>query len=105
LYLLRVILEGQKADPSENGLKSCSSNVTPVEHPVKFAAIDEITFERREEYLRRVTEDDNTQGYGELLHVDAPLDLCPSPISNLENAVAEYDGIDEQMGDCAPEAQ
>lgn len=46
-YLLRVVLEGQKADPSENGLKSGGGNVAPVEHPVELAAIDEVAFERR----------------------------------------------------------
>jgi len=44
---LRVILESQKADPTEERLERGRGDVTPVQHPVELGAIDEITLKGR----------------------------------------------------------
>lgn len=79
--------------------------MAPVEHPVEFGAIDEVALERRQKYLRGIAEDDDAQGYRKVLHVHGPLDPGPAPVADVQEAVADDDDVDEEMGHRAPEAQ
>lgn len=60
-HLLRVILEGEKADVTEAGLEYRSGYVGPVKHPVELGAIYHVALERGQEYLRGVREDNDAQ--------------------------------------------
>lgn len=82
-----------------------SGDVRPVQHAVEFAPVDHVAFERWQENLRSVAEHDDSHCDREFVHVDGPADLTPSPIAGAEQAVAEDDDINEQMGHCAPERQ
>lgn len=105
LYLLRIILEGKEADPSKYGFEGCRGNVAPVEHPVELAAVLEVALKRRQEDLRGVAEDDDAKGNRKCFHIDTPLDLRPAPVADLQDAVANYDGVNEQMSHRAPKTQ
>jgi len=59
--LLRVILEGQKADVPESSLKHCSRDVRPVQHPIELGAVDHVALEGGQKDLRGVREDNHTQ--------------------------------------------
>lgn len=104
-HLLRVVLEGEEADPAEYRLEGRRGYMAPVEHPVELAAIYEVTLERRQEDLRRVAEDDYAKGNRKCLHIERPLDLRPAPVADLQDAVADYDRVYEQVSHRAPEAQ
>lgn len=82
-HLLGVILECQKAQIAEQRFEYGGRNVRPVQHPFEFRAIDHVTFERGQKYLRCVGENDDAQRYRKVLHVDAPLDFRPAPIADL----------------------
>lgn len=60
-HLLCIVLEGQKADIPESGLKHSSRYVRPVQHPVEFGAIDHVALERGQKDLGGVREDDDAQ--------------------------------------------
>lgn len=104
-HLLRVVLEREEAHVAEQRLEYGGRDVAPLEHPVELGPVDEVTLERGQEYLRRVAEHDHAQRYGEVFHVDGPLDLAPAPVGQLEHAVPEYDDVDEYVRHGAPEAQ
>lgn len=74
-HLLGVILECQKAQIAEQRLEYGGRNMRPIQHPFEFRAIDHITFECWQKYLRCVREDNDTQRYWEILHIDAPFDF------------------------------
>lgn len=79
-HLLRVVLERQKAHVAEQRLEYGGQDVAPLQHPVELGSVRQVTLERGQEYVRRVTEHDHSQRYGEVLHVDGPLDLTPAPV-------------------------
>lgn len=103
--MLRVVLEGQEADPAEQGLERGRGDVAPVEHPIELGAIDEIALEGRQEDLRRVAEDNYAERDGKVLHVDRPLHLRPAPVTDLQDAVTDDDRVDEEVRHRAPEAE
>ena len=98
-------MERKKADPAEYRFESRGGNVAVIQHPVKLAAIDHVAFERRQEYLRRVAEDDDAKWDRECFHIDTPLDLRPAPVAYFQNTITKYDRIDEQVRHRAPKAQ
>lgn len=104
-HLLRVVLEGQKTDPAEERFECSRGDVTPVQHPIELGAIDEIALEARQEDLRRIAEDNHAKRDREVLYVDRPLHLRPTPVTNLQDTVTDDDRVDEEVRHCAPEAQ
>lgn len=104
-HLLRIVLEGQKADPAEERLERSRGDVAPVQHPVELGAIDEIALEGRQEDLRRIAEDNHAERDRKVLYVDRPLHLRPAPVTNLQDAVTDDDRVDEEVRHRAPEAQ
>ena len=55
--------------------------------------------------MRRVAEDNDAQEDGEVLEVETPLDFAPTPLRQFEQAVAEDNGVDDQVRHGAPETQ
>jgi len=46
-HLLRIVLECQEADPTKERFECGCSDVTPIQHPIKLGAIDQIAFKGR----------------------------------------------------------
>ena len=53
---------------------------SPVKHAFELRRVDHVAFERWEEDLRRVAEDDDAQRDGERQDVDAEGHLSPTPL-------------------------
>lgn len=77
----------------------------PLEHPDELGAINEIPFEGREEDLRRVAEDNHAEGDGEVVQVQRDLHFGPAPLGDEEETEGEDDGVDEEVGHGAVEAE
>lgn len=104
-HLLRVVLEGEEAHVAEDCFEGGCCDVRPVQHPVELGPIDHVPFECGQEDLRRVREDDDSEGNGELAHVDAPSHATPAPLGDLQQAVGHDNSVDDQVSHGAPEGQ
>lgn len=104
-HLLGVVLERKEADVAEYGLEDCSRDVAPVQHPLELRPVDEVTFQCGEEDLGRVREHNNSKRNREVFEIQSPLNLAPSPLRKIEQAIAEDDDVDEDVGHGAPEAE
>jgi len=58
-HLLRIVLECQEADPTKKRFECGRSDVTPIQHPIKLGAIDQIAFKGRQEDLRCIAKDNH----------------------------------------------
>lgn len=52
-----------------------------------------------------VGEYDDAKTDRKVLEIDGPFNFRPTPVADLQEAVAHDDGVDEQMGHRAPERQ
>lgn len=104
-HLLGVVLEGEEADVAEEGLEDGGPDVRPVEHPLELRGVLHVALQRGEEDLGRVGENDDSEADGKVGKVEGPLHLRPTPVADLEEAVGKDDGVDEDVGHCAPEGE
>lgn len=77
----------------------------PIKHPFKLRRVLHVAFERGQEDLRGVRENDNAQTDREVGEVEAPLHFGPTPVADLQEAVGEDYCVDEDVRHGAPERE